>query len=233
MRAVVLQSNYLPWKGYFDLIQCAEVFVFYDEVQYTKNDWRNRNRICSKNGTHWLTIPIDHTAVKQRISEVRLGDSRWQETHFKSLHHTYRPAPCFRQIEPLLDDFYRAHTWTRLAEVNRYSIESIARMLGINTPFLDSKTFLLKGNRIERLVGLLQQIGATEYLTGPSARVYIGDGEALFDQAGIRLLFKSYEGYPAYPQLHMPFDPKVSIIDVLANVALSDCRKYITGQSPE
>lgn len=233
MRAVVLQSNYLPWKGYFDLIQCADVFVYYDEVQYTKNDWRNRNRICSKNGIHWLTIPIDHEAVKQKISEVRLVDSRWQQTHFKSLSHTYRPAPFFRQIEPWLDDVYRAHTWTRLSEVNRYCTESIARMLGITTQFLDSKDFLLEGNQVERLVRLLQQIGATEYLTGPSARAYLADNEAAFERAGIRLLFKSYDGYPGYPQLHLPFEPKVSIIDVLANVNLSDCSRCITGQPPD
>ena len=99
MRAVVLQSNYLPWKGYFDLIQGADVFVYYDEVQYTKNDWRNRNRICSKNGVQWLTIPISRESVKLRMSEVRLPDARWQTDHFKTLVCSYRPARCFHQIE--------------------------------------------------------------------------------------------------------------------------------------
>src|SRR3954466_7356015 len=102
MRVVVLQSNYLPWKGYFDLIQNADVFVYYDEVQYTKNDWRNRNRICSKNGVHWLTIPIARDAVRLRISEVPLPDVRWQRDHFKTLTFSYRRAPYFEQIEPLL-----------------------------------------------------------------------------------------------------------------------------------
>src|SRR5436305_3143233 len=102
MRAVVLQSNYVPWKGYFDLIQNADVFVYYDEVQYTKNDWRNRNRICSKNGHHWLTIPVSRDAVKLKISEVPLPDSCWQLDHFKTLSHSYLPAPYFRQIQPLL-----------------------------------------------------------------------------------------------------------------------------------
>lgn len=122
MRAVVLQSNYLPWRGYFDLIQSADVFVYYDEVQYTKNDWRNRNRICSKNGIHWLTIPIEHKAVKQKISDVRLPDTRWQNAHFKTLYHSYRPARCFHQIEPILEDFYRSRTWGFLTEVNRHCI---------------------------------------------------------------------------------------------------------------
>src|SRR5262249_25047364 len=120
MRAVVLQSNYLPWKGYFDLIQSADVFVYYDEVQYTKNDWRNRNRIYPKNGLQWLTIPVSRDSVKLKIGEVRLPEAQWQEDHFKILHHSYRTARCFHQLEPLLHDFYRARVWTFLSELNRY-----------------------------------------------------------------------------------------------------------------
>ena len=231
MRVVVLQSNYLPWKGYFDLIQNADVFVYYDEVQYTKNDWRNRNRICSKNGRHWLTIPISRDAVKLKISEVRLPESRWQDDHFQTLLHSYKPARFFRQIEPLLHDFYRARVWTRLSELNRYCTESIARLLGITTRFLDSKDFDLDGDRVARLVSLLAQIGATEYLSGPSARAYLTGNEGLFERAGMRLLFKSYDGYPEYPQLHSPFEHAVSVLDVLANVEIGDCRRCITAMS--
>ena len=149
MRAVVLQSNYLPWKGYFDLIQSADVFVYYDEVQYTKNDWRNRNRICSKNGVQWLTIPINRDAVKLKISEVRLPEARWQEDHFKTLFQSYRPARCFHQIEPLLHyDFYHSRKWEMLGEMNHYCIETISRLLGLTTRFLDSKHFNLAGDRV-------------------------------------------------------------------------------------
>ena len=229
MRVVVLQSNYLPWKGYFDLIQSADVFVYYDEVQYTKNDWRNRNRICSKNGLQWLTIPIPHTAVKMKISEVPLPDARWQENHFKTLNFSYRPARFFHQIEPMLQDFYHARKWVLLSELNRHCTESIARLLGLTTRFLDSKNFDLVGDRVDRLVSLLRQVGATEYLSGPSARAYLAGSEGLFEQAGIKLSFKSYEGYPEYPQLHAPFEHAVSVLDVLANVELADCRRHITA----
>ena len=232
MRVVVLQSNYLPWKGYFDLIQDADVFVFYDEMQYTKNDWRNRNRICSKNGVQWLTIPISRDAVKLKISEVRLPETRWREDHFQTLQDSYKPARFFRQIEPLLHDFYKARMWTQLSELNRHCTESIARLLGIATRFLDSKDFNLDGGRVERLVSLLRQVGATEYLSGPSARAYLAGSEGLFEQAGIRLSFKSYEGYPEYPQFHAPFLHAVSILDVLANVELADCRRCITAVPP-
>lgn len=232
MRAVVLQSNYLPWKGYFDLIQCADVFIYYDEVQYTKNDWRNRNRICSKNGVHWITIPIRRDAVKQKISEVRLPDARWQEDHFETLRQSYRPARWFEQIEPLLEDFYHSRTWTFLSELNRHIIQIIAGRLGIGTHFLDSRDFNLEGGRVERLVSLLRQVRATEYLSGPSARDYLAGHENLFEQAGVRLLFKSYDGYPEYPQLGPQFEHAVSILDVLANVELSDWRRCITAAPP-
>jgi hypothetical protein len=233
MRAVVLQSNYLPWKGYFDLIQSADVFVFYDEVRYTKNDWRNRNRVYSKNGLHWLTIPIGAAAVKLPISQVPLPDPRWQDRHFKTLYHTYRPARFFHQIEPLVDELYHGRSWTRLSQLNRYCIESIARLLGISTRFVDSGSLDLAGDRVGRLISVLRQVGATEYLSGPSAREYLAGSERLFEEAGIRLLFKSYAGYPEYPQLHAPFEPAVSILDVLANVELSDCRRCITAVPPK
>lgn len=229
MRVVVLQSNYLPWKGYFDLIQSADVFVYYDEVQYTKNDWRNRNRICSKNGLHWLTIPVSREAVKLKISEVPLPDPRWQLDHFKTLYHSYLPAPYFHQIQPLLRDFYQERSWSRLAELNQHCTGSIARLLGFKTVFLNSKDFELEGGRVERLVSLLRQVGATEYLSGPSARDYLAGSEQLFDQAGVRLSFKSYEGYPVYTQLYEPFEHAVSILDVLANVELGKCREVITA----
>jgi hypothetical protein len=230
VRAVVLQSSYLPWKGYFDLIQSADVFVYYDEVKYTKNDWRNRNRICARNGVQWLTIPVSHDAVKLKISEVRLPDARWQQDHSKTLLHTYRPAPYFAQLEPLVRDFYHARTWSFLSELNRHCTERIASLLGITTQFLDSKNFKLDGGRVERLVSLLQQIGATEYLSGPSAREYLAGSEGLFAAAGIRVRFKDYTGYPEYPQLHTPFEHAVSVVDVLANVKLSDCRRHITAE---
>jgi len=232
MRVVVLQSNYLPWKGYFDLIQSADVFVFYDEVQYTKNDWRNRNRICSKNGLQWLTIPISRDAVKLKISQVPLPDAGWQADHYKALNYCYHSAPFFSQIEPLLEEFYRNRSWAFLSELNRFCTESISRLLGLTTRFLNSNDFRLENDRVGRLVALLQQVGATEYLSGPSARAYLAGSEPLFEEAGIKLSFKSYDGYPEYTQLHRPFEHAVSILDLLANVELNQCRRYLTPTVP-
>lgn len=227
MKVVILQSNYIPWKGYFDLIHDADVFVYYDEVQYTKNDWRNRNRIYTRNGLQWVTIPIAAKAVKQKISEVLLEDSKWQQLHHKTLSMGYAAAPFFHQLKPLLDEVYIDNQWQRLIDVNRFLTERISRMIGINTGFKDSKDYNLQGDRVERLVSLLKQVGATTYISGPAAKDYLADHEHLFADNNIRLVYKSYSGYPEYRQLSQPFEHAVSILDLLANIELNQIKNYI------
>ena len=229
-KAVVLQSNYIPWKGYFDLIHDADLFVFYDEVQYTKNDWRNRNRIYSKNGLQWLTIPIAKEAVKQKISEVLLPGSAWREKHYKSIYFAYKNAPHFGQLEPLLKDVFLSKKWEKLVDLNRYLITTISRLLGIETLFKDSKDFELKGDKVERLMGLLKQAGAEDYISGPSARAYLSAHENLFKENRMRLTYKDYSGYPAYRQLRLPFRHEVSIVDMIANLPAGEIKDYIWGK---
>lgn len=227
MKVAIIQSNYLPWKGYFDIIHDADVFCFYDEMKYTKNDWRNRNKIYSKNGLHWLTIPIYRDAVKEKISEVKLEDASWQSLHYTTLVTSYSKAPYFSQLESFLHDFYRDHTWHYLSELNHYSIKKIAEYLGIKTKFVNSKDFNLRGDRVERLIILLKDLGATEYISGPSAKDYLKGSEHLFEVNNIKLTFKDYVGYPAYRQLAEPFENYVSIVDTIANVAKVELNKYI------
>ncbi|SFF28366.1 WbqC family protein [Thermoflexibacter ruber] len=227
MRVAVLQSNYLPWKGYFDIINSVDVFVYYDEVQYTKNDWRNRNKLYGKNGEFWLTIPIHKDAVKQKISQVRIENPFWQEQHFKSIYLTYKRSPFFHQIEPLIHEVYIEKKWELLIDIDRYFIEKIARIVGIQTKFIDSKNFDLQGDRVERLVSLLKQVGASSYISGPSAKDYLAGKEHIFAENNIDLLYKSYIGYKEYPQLCSPFLHGVSVIDVLANVNLAEISQYL------
>ena len=231
MKVVILQSNYLPWKGYFDLINDADIFVFYDEVKYTKNDWRNRNKIYSVNGEHWLTIPITKDAVKLKISEVKMLDTAWQEMHFKSIYYAYKKAPYFFQIETLIHEVYLEKKWDYLIDVDRYLIEKIARMLGIQTRFEDSKKFDLTGERVERLISILLQLKATHYISGPSAKDYLNGSEHLFQENGIKLIYKDYSGYAPYPQMREPFLHAVSILDVLANVKLNEVKNHICNKS--
>jgi hypothetical protein len=226
MKVVILQSNYIPWKGYFDLIHDADVFCFYDEVKYTKNDWRNRNRIYTKNGLQWLSIPISKDAVKQKISEVELP-SGWQQAHNTSLRLGYGKAPYFKNLTEFLDDFYINKTFGHLSEFNQYSIRRIAEYIGIETRFVNSADYELKGDRVERLVNLLVQMGATEYISGPSAKGYLAGNEHLFEEKGIKITFKEYGAYPPYRQLLNEFENAVSVVDMIANLDRSEIADYI------
>jgi hypothetical protein len=225
MRVAVLQSNYIPWKGYFDIIHDVDVFVFYDDVQYTKNDWRNRNRIKTANGVQWLTIPTG-SAIDRRICDVRLTDRRWPQVHWKTLRQAYSHAPHFARYEPFLRDVYERR-WEKLSELNQYLIQSIARdFLSIGTRFADSRQFAIDGSKFDRLLNLLVAVGASVYVSGPSAREYI-DPER-FAQRKIELVYKSYNGYPEYSQRFPPFEHAVSILDLLFNVG-PEAPRYVWG----
>lgn len=227
MKVVVLQSNYFPWKGYFDLIHDADFFIFYDTAKYTKNDWRNRNRIYTANGLQWLTIPISADAVKLKINEVTFKDSNWQELHYKTLLYGYKKAPYFRQLDPLLNEILLDQKWTHLSMLNQFIIKKISQLLGLNTEFLYSENFNTDGATVERLVQLLKQANTTEYISGPSAKNYLTGKEHLFLENNILLTFKEYPVYPEYKQLSQPFRHDVSIIDLIANVSFEEIKNYI------
>jgi hypothetical protein len=226
MKVVILQSNYLPWKGYFDLINDADIFCFYDEVKYTKNDWRNRNKIYSKNGLQWLSVPINKDAVKLKISDVELP-IEWQKLHYNSLQMTYGRAPNFVDLELLIKDLYVENKFTHLSEFNQYSIKKIASYLGIKTRFVNSGDYDLRGGRVERLINLLKDIGATEYISGPAAKDYLTEQEHYFSDNNIKLSYKDYSGYPEYKQLMLPHEKYVSIVDLIANISKEEIHKYI------
>ena len=226
-KVVVLQSNYLPWKGYFDLIHEADLFVFYDEVQYTKNDWRNRNRIYPEKGLQWITAPVARDAHRKKISEVKFKNDKWKHDHFATIRSAYGRAKHFHQLEKLLSEIYFEREWEYLSEFNQYSIKKIAARIGIRTPFENSKDFKLEGDKAPKLTGLLNQVRATEYLTGPSARSYLSGSEYLFLKNDIKLIYKAYPEYRAYTQLAKPFVHEVSIVDLIAHVKFDDIKNYI------
>ncbi len=228
MKVVILQSNYVPWKGYFDLINEADIFVFYDCVKYTKNDWRNRNIIYTKNGKQWLTIPIEGSATNQLIEEVEIKDSNWQKLHFKSLFFGYKKAPYFHQLEELITDYLQEKEWTSLSQLNQYLIQKISRKIGIKTEFRQATDFDMSGDRIERLFFILEDLKATEYISGLAAKSYLDGQEYRFEDKNILLSFKNYPSYPSYTQLSEPFEQGVSILDLIANVEWKEIKNYIT-----
>jgi len=192
MRAAVLQSNYIPWKGYFDIIHDVDLFVFYDDVQYTKNDWRNRNRIKTDAGERWLTIPVGKDE-NRRVCDVRLPDVAWARQHWAHLRSAYGRAPYFATYRDYFEQLYLARQWRSLSELNQASIVGIARdLLGLRAAFRQSTEFCLTRAKADRLLELLGQAGADVYVSGPSARSYIG--EAAFAAAGIQVEWKDYRG---------------------------------------
>ena len=216
MIAVILQPSYIPWRGYFDQIRRAEVFVFYDDVQYDKHGWRNRNQIKTAAGKQWLTIPVHSAGVTTGIpiKDVRIDWSKpWVRNHQKALETSYSKAPFYKDYEPLLESVYERHD-ALIADFTIESTKLLATALGIRTTRLmrSSEIKGLSGRRTERLIQILQEVGAEHYLSGPSARDYIDAGA--FAKAGITLEYMKYD-YPAYPQLYPPFDPNVSVLDLL------------------
>jgi len=227
-RVAILQSSYVPWKGYFDIIGSVDEFILYDDVQYSKNDWRNRNRIKTQAGTVWMTIPVRQTGrFGQPIREVEIGDPRWAAKHWKSIQTHYARAPSFPELAPILAGLYEsASTEPLLSRVNEKFLRAICGLLGIETRITRSMDYQLRGNRVDRLVDLCEQAGAGEYLSGPAARSYLD--ESRFAEKGIAVRWMDYSGYPEHRQLFSPpFVHEVSILDLLLNEGPVGARSFL------
>src|SRR3989344_330270 len=225
-KVAVLQSNYIPWKGYFDIIHDVDLFIFYDDVQYTKNDWRNRNKIVTASGTKWLTIPTG-ADLNRLICEVRLGSSVWAEKHWKTILQSYRNSGYFNLYKEFFEEVYMGMRWESLSDLNQFLTKHISKeFLGIQARFEDSRTYGASGQKLSRLINLLGKVQADTYVSGPSAKSYID--ASMFREAGVIPEYKTYVGYPVYRHLHQPFDHYVSIIDLLFNCG-PDSPYYIWG----
>lgn len=223
MRLVALQSNYIPWKGYFDLLKGADLFVVYDSVQYTKNDWRNRNVLVGPNGSTWLTIPVQTSGrPTQRISEACVSDGRWARKHWMTVVQALGKRPHFARYQQEWEAWFtEAAELPMLHDINLVFLRGIARQLSIATPIVDDTEYhtgfeASDGSATERLVALCESAGATTYITGPAGLNYM-DLDA-FRTANIAVEVIDYRGYPEYPQLSDPFTHGVSVLDLLANV---------------
>jgi len=212
----ILQSNYIPWKGYFDLIRRVDEFILYDDAQYTRRDWRNRNKIKTSAGARWLTIPVEVAGrYRQAIRETAVADPAWAANHWNAITHSYARAPYFSLYRKRIEELYRSCTEQMLSQVNRRFLDALCEMLGIQTRISSSAEYRLVEGKTERLVEICRQVGATRYVSGPAARAYIDESQ--FAAAGLQLSWMDYSGYPEYRQLHPPFDHAVSVIDLLFN----------------
>ncbi len=223
-RIAITQSNYIPWKGFFDSINMVDEFVLYDDMQYTRRDWRNRNLIKSAEGTQWLTIPVDVKGKYfQKINETKISDENWGKQHWQTLKHVYGKLPGFAIYKDTFEALYH-QDYSLLSEVNYAFINAICKILNISTNIRWSSEFDLPEGKTERLVYICKELGGTEYYSGPAAKNYMD--ESLFTQDGIAVHYYDYSGYPEYEQRFPPFAHGVSILDLLFSVG-TDFSKYL------
>ncbi|MFW7343413.1 WbqC family protein [Pollutimonas sp. H1-120] len=215
-RVAILQSNYIPWKGYFDMIATVDELILFDDMQYTRRDWRNRNQIKTPQGLQWLTVPV---VVKgkyhQRIRDTEIDGITWPSMHWKALVQNYSRAPHFREIAEWLEPLYLQQAYSHLSRLNSTFIHAICNYLHIKTTITNSWDYDLIEGKSDRLADLCQQAGGSEYVSGPAAKDYID--EQVFVDRGLRLSWFNYDGYPDYPQLWGAFVHNVSILDLLFN----------------
>ena len=216
-KIAILQSNYIPWKGYFDIINMVDEFILYDDMQYTKRDWRNRNKIKTSDGLKWLTIPvITKGKFYQKIKETQVRDGRWIDEHMKSLDYNYKKAKFYEEFRDRIFTVYEKCRSERfLSRINYLFLKEICSILEIETKITWSSDYELVEGKTERLVGLCKSAGADTYLSGPAARDYIVD--QIFEDAGVDLEYMDYSGYPEYRQLYGTFEHGVTILDLIFN----------------
>jgi hypothetical protein len=219
----IIQSSYIPWKGYFDVINLADEFFLYDTVQYTRRDWRTRNRIKTAQGAQWLTIPV-HGSRAHRICDVEISDPLWAERHWRTLSQAYARAPCFARYRDEIETLYMGIEERRLSAVNERFIRALCGLLGISTPIAHTADDTEHETKTEKLVAICVEAGATEYLCGPASRDYLEEWR--FDEAGIAVAYMDYSGYPEYPQLFGAFLHEVTVLDLIFNTG-PDARSYM------
>lgn len=226
-RVAIVQSNYVPWIGYFDLIASVDEFIFYDDVQYTSRDWRNRNRIKTPQGAQWLTIPLTGNR-RGRICDMTILDPACGQKHWKILAANYRRARCFdstsRWLQPLFEE-----EWTSISRLNHRLIEAVCRVMNITTTLTHSSDYGAAGNRNGRLIELCRQAGAGVYVSGPRAAGYV-DSEA-FTRGGLQIDWMRYGHYPPYRQLWGDFVPNLSILDILFNCGVETAAAMISRRT--
>lgn len=214
-KVAISQSNYIPWKGYFDLINSVDHFVFYDTAQYTKNDWRNRNKIQTFNSLAWITIPVYQHSLEQTILDTKVANIKWGKKHWQTIRQAYSKAPYFKDYKEIFEDAYLQQEFTFLSEINFHFIKVINALLGITTKLHWSSDFQLNEERSERLLGICQQLKSDVYVSGPAAKEYLN--EELFLNNNVKVEWMDYSGYPEYEQMHDPFEHGVTILDLIFN----------------
>lgn len=226
-KIAILQSNYLPWKGVFDLINRVDVFVFLEDVQYTTRDWRNRNKILTLEGAKWITVPIANKDKRtQLICEAEINnEENWQKKHFNAFQTNYGKAEYYKKYKWIIEDIYLNKSWSKISDLNIYATKLISKELGIKTEFVNSKDLNTSGAKDDKLIEICKKLNCDYYLSGPAAKNYIVNEK--FKNNSIELEYMEYE-YPNYKQVFDPFNHNVTILDLIFNCG-ENAPYYIWG----
>lgn len=224
-KVAILQSNYIPWKGYFDMINMVDEFVLYDDMQYTRRDWRNRNKIKTPNGLVWLSIPVEVKGKYfQKINETKVSEKDWAKKHWQSIGHNYSKAGHFKEYKDIFEELYLGCDEEYLSQINYKFITAINKILGIKTKIRWSNEFELIDGQTQKLLGICKDCNADVYLSGPAAKDYFD--EELARTENIKVEWMDYSGYAEYNQLYPPFEHGVSILDLIFNEG-SNANKFM------
>ncbi|TKB63071.1 MAG: hypothetical protein E8D48_07265 [Nitrospira sp.] len=211
MRVTIHQPQFLPWLGYLDKIDQADLFIMLDTVQFKKNEWQNRNRIRTAKGWQWLTVPVlQHFG--QRIDEVLMNQTvTWKAQHLRALDMHYARAPYRNRYLAQLREIYSA-PWNKLSDLNKATVQWLLEAFGITTLVHHASDYAARDEPTDRLIDLCQVVGATEYLAGPGAEHYMD--KPRFESSGVRLDIQVFQ-HPIYRQVYEPFEPNLSALDLL------------------
>ena len=216
-KIAISQSNYIPWRGYFDLINSVDEFVFFDEVQYTRRDWRNRNKIIINNKEKWLTVPVNSKGnYKQPISKIEVFDSLCFQKHLEIIRHNYQKAEYFNDVFEKIEELFNSINLQNLSKINQYLIIEICKLIDIQTLFHDSKNIMKNfefENPNDKLLNICNHLKCNHYYTGPSAKNYID--EKKFNSNNIEIIWLDYGKDKKYKQFSNNFIERLSIIDCL------------------
>ena len=225
-KIIITQSNYIPWKGYFTTMKKATHIILYDDAQYTRRDWRNRNKIITQKGPTWLTIPIDVKGkFDQKVNEAKVKNNQWPIDHWNKIRENYKKAPCFKQYSKYFEDIYlkQLPKYEYLSDINRIMLKECINLLDIKIEVLDSRDFDIRGGKTGKLINICKDLEANEYFTGPAAKGYME--ESLFDENNIKLTYYDLENFPEYKQMWKGFSHHVSILDMFFNLG-DETNKY-------
>ena len=225
-KCAIMQPTYLPWAGYFNLVDQVDVFVFLDDAQFQKNSWHNRNRILVNHRTHWITVPVNRKALSQTINKSSVDEKQnWKQKHVKLLRQTYSKHPFSNDLLPVCDVIENCD-FQSLADLNVHLIEWFMMKLDIKTECVLSSQLNISGKRTERIIKILEKLNADIYLSPQGAAEYL-DLDDFVNQTCVNLTYQSFEPKQYQNYGHDKFESHLSIVDIVANIGWKNTKKYI------